>query len=207
MKCSEIQDLFGIYFDLPETDMRRRQVDEHVARCEECREEFEIWRESTELILMAKDEPVPLLPTAPLTRNVMDRIYKDESWRLPVANRIYAIPYKLRRNLTAFIALCLAVFMISFLFSLTDSGGKKSAEAETVSAYGFKQVARASANPADALNVHTMTRPTLASAGPTIIDPVKVGPIRTVPDYLLTLSILGLISALLTMNWLARTRA
>lgn len=206
MKCSDIQELFGIYFDLPEGDERRRSVDDHIRGCESCREEFEMWKESTDLIRMAKEDTVPYLIDAPrVSDQVMSRIYKSESWKMPVSDRIYAIPYKLRRNMTAVIAFCLALFMVSLMYNFMDNDVNLSAQA--TAQYGIKQAAKVSESPSDALNVHTMSRAVVASASPTIIDPVKLGPIRTVPDYLLSLSILGLISTLLIMNWLSRTRA
>jgi predicted anti-sigma-YlaC factor YlaD len=206
MTCTEIQDLFGVYFDLPEEDPRRADVDAHIAVCESCREEFLIWEESTDLIRMAKDDTVPHLYAAPpITDNVMKRIYQDESWRLPVSNRIYSIPFKLRRNMTAVIAFFLALFIVSFLYSAMD--GPVTIAGDTTGSYGVVQAAKASANAADSLNVHKMVGTTLASASPTMIDPVKIGPIKTVPDYFLSLSILGLISTLLIMNWLSRTRS
>jgi hypothetical protein len=206
MKCNEIQDLFGIYFDLQEDDPRRQSVDLHIKGCESCREEFEMWEESTDLIRLAKEDTAPLqLSTSRVTNEVMNRIYQSESWRMPVSDRIYSIPYQLRRNMTMIISFCLALFMVSFMYNFMDDDIDKTIQAS--SQYGIKQAAKASENPADALNVHSMGRATLASASPTIIDPVKLGPIRTVPDYLLSLSILGLISTLLIMNWLSRTRA
>lgn len=207
MTCTEVQELFGVYFDLPEEDSRRADVDAHIAVCESCREEFIIWEESTDLIRMAKDDTEPFLYTAPpITDSVMKRIYRDESWRLPVTNRIYAIPFKLRRNMTAVIAFFLALFLVSFLYSAMDGPGTI-AMGNSSGSYGVVQAAKASANAADSLNVHNMVGPTLASASPTMIDPVKIGPIKTVPDYFLSLSLLGLISTLLIMNWLSRTRS
>lgn len=205
MKCENIQELFGVYFDLPEGDERRSQVDQHILTCLSCREEFEMWEESADLIRLSQEEPEPFLYTAPpVSDQVMKRIYETEGWRTPVSNRIYYIPYKLRRNISAVIAFCLALFMISFVHTLLNND---STSAESSTNYGINQAAKAVVNPADSLNVHSMPRTTMASAGPTIIDPVKIGPIRSVPDYLLSLSILGLISALLIMNWLSRTRA
>lgn len=204
MKCEEFQELFGIYFDLPEDDPRRVLVNRHIEECPVCREEFQLWAESAELIRLAQNEPEPLLYTSPLVSDqVMKRIYSDESWRMPVPNRIYSIPYKLRRNLTGIIAFCLALFCISFVHTLLNDGNE---QADVSDNYGINQAAKASVNPASALNVHSMSRTTFASVAPTIIDPVKIGPIRSVPDYLLSLSILGLISTLLIMNWLSRTR-
>jgi predicted anti-sigma-YlaC factor YlaD len=205
MKCEEIQELLGTYFDLPEDDVRRAAVDQHILECEACREEFRMWEESADLIRLAQEEPGPYLyMSPPVADQVMSRIYQSEGWRTPVSNRIYSIPYKLRRNMTAIIAFCLALFMISFVHTLMN--GEKVAESEASNNYGINQAAKATINPANSLNVHSMSRTTLASAGPAIIDPVKIGPIRTVPDYLLSLSILGLISTLLIMNWLSRTK-
>ena len=31
MKCSEIQELFGVYWDLPNDDLRRAAVDKHIS--------------------------------------------------------------------------------------------------------------------------------------------------------------------------------
>jgi hypothetical protein len=36
---------------------------------------------------------------------------------------------------------------------------------------------------------------------------IRMGPIRTYPDYFVVLSLLGLTSTLLIMNWLSRTKA
>ncbi|WP_438445622.1 anti-sigma factor family protein [Gorillibacterium sp. sgz5001074] len=205
MKCNEVQELFGVYFDVPDDDPRRASVDEHIKTCGSCREEFEMWEESTDLIRLAKEDTEPYLVTSlPVTNRVMSRIYTDESWRMPVTGRIYSIPYKLRRNLTAVIAFCLALFVVSFVYQFNESDSR---DVQASAQYGIKQTAKASDNPADSLNVHSMSRATLVSASPTIIDPVKLGPIRTVPDYALSMSILGLISTLLIMNWLNRTRA
>jgi hypothetical protein len=36
---------------------------------------------------------------------------------------------------------------------------------------------------------------------------IRMGPIRSYPDYMVVLSLLGLTATLLIMNWLSRTRA
>jgi predicted anti-sigma-YlaC factor YlaD len=207
MKCSEIQDLFGVYFDLPEDDPLRISVDAHVKGCQTCREEHEIWIESTALIQTVRDIPLRANKSTAISNRVMSQIYETESWRMPVHDRIYAIPYKLRRNLTAVIALCLAVFMFSFLYSIVNGGTGNTMLSEQ-SPYGFHQAANASANTVDlSLNVHSMTRTAFATTNASMIEPLKLGPIHSYPDYFLALSLLGLISTLLIMNWFSRTRA
>jgi hypothetical protein len=209
MKCDDIQELFGIYFDLPDNDLRRKCVDEHILRCRECAEEFDIWQESTHLIQSVHDIPQMPPKSAPIANKVMNRIYQDESWRIPVTERIYEIPYKLRRNLTAMIALCLAIFMFSFLFNLVYTDRNKNVLADEPAPFGFNQVASASgvntANSGDN-GTPALSKSAVASTSAIIVEPIKLSSIRT-PDYWLALSLLGLISALLTMNWFSRTRA
>lgn len=207
MKCEDIQERLGIYFDLPEEDEDRIAVDEHIRQCETCREEFRIWEESADLIRLSQEESEPVLYSSPMvTDSVMKRIYQQEGWRAPVSNRIYSISFALRRKLTIMAAFFVALFLVSFLHTAYNT--QHSAEADlSTNDYGINQAAKATINPADSLNVHSMPHTTLASISPTIIDPVKIGPLRSMPDYMLSLSILGLISTLLIMNWLSRTRA
>jgi hypothetical protein len=208
MKCDDIQQLFGIYFDLPDDDLRRKCVDEHILRCRECAEEFDIWLESTNLIRSMHEIPQMSIKSTPIANKVMDRIYEDESWRVPVTDRIYQIPYKLRRNLTAIIALCMAVFMVSFLFNLVYMNNSTLTTTEE-SPFGFNQVASASgvsSNGDVVSDTAVLSATAVASTSALIVEPIKLSSIHT-PDYWLALSLLGLISALLIMNWLSRTRS
>ncbi len=205
MKCEDIQERLGIYFDLPEGDEDRIAVDDHIRQCESCREEFRIWEESADLIRLSQEETEPVLYSAPMvTDQVMKRIYQQEAWRTPISNRIYSISFALRRKLTIMAAFFVALFLVSFLHTAYNT--QHSAEPVPTKDYGINQAAKATINPADSLNVHSMPNTAMASVSPTIIDPVKIGPLRSMPDYMLSLSILGLISTLLIMNWLSRTR-
>jgi hypothetical protein len=208
MKCDDIQELFGIYFDLPDDDLRRKCVDEHILRCRDCAEEFEIWLESTSLIREIHVTPQMPSKSTHIANNVMNRIYEDESWRIPVSDRIYQIPYKLRRNLTAIIALCLAVFVVSFLVNLVYPSHSILNTVEA-SPSGFNTIASAAGKAAGIMTVadkEAFSEAAVASTSALIVDPIKLSYIHT-PNYWLALSLLGLISALLTMNWLSRTRS
>ncbi|WP_231571078.1 anti-sigma factor family protein [Gordoniibacillus kamchatkensis] len=206
MKCSEIQELFGLYWDLPNDDLRRQAVDKHIDHCSACAEEFQFWKETGDLIRMATTDDVPEEPY-PISRKVMDRIYEDETWRIPVAERMYAISFKMRRNLTAVIAFCLALFMFSFLFSLVYED-RSAPQAGDTPVFGLQapQVISASAK-SSSMDGHTMTA--MASIGQPMIEPLKyhVGPIDSYSHYLLALSILGIICTMLIMNWFSRTKA
>lgn len=206
MKCNEVQELLPVYWDLPAEDERRLQADKHIHGCAACREEFEIWRESTELIRSTLhetnrqeiEEPAPTI-----SGRVMKRIYEDEPWRLPVTERVYNFSYTLRRNLTAAIAFSLALFMFSFLYSLIYTGPADDGFASESITFGIQPVASASSGQGNAIDSGLLT----ASIRPQEPFMFKDGLIQSYPDYLLVLSLLGLTVTLLIMNWLSRTKA
>ncbi|MGO4271400.1 anti-sigma factor [Paenibacillus sp. TAF58] len=209
MKCSEIQELFGVYWDLPNDDLRRAAVDEHIATCAECAEEFQIWEESTILIRSAAIES-DLSDYEPMVSGkVMNRIYENESWRIPVSERMYAISYTLRRNLTAVIAFCLALFVFSFLFAIVYDGTPQSSIATADNSLFDLQAPQAlKTSDTESMNGHKMGD-AVASLNPSFMEPLRfhVGPIHSYPHYLLVVSILGLIATIIIMNWLSRTKA
>ncbi|UJF36172.1 anti-sigma factor family protein [Paenibacillus hexagrammi] len=209
MKCSDIQELFGVYWDLPNDDLRRAAVDQHIAGCPDCAEEYQIWEESTILIRSASlDKELPEYE-ATVSNHVMNRIYQDESWRIPVPDRMYAISYKLRRNLTAVIAFCLALFMFSFLFAVVYGESPESSMAKADnSLYDLQAPQALKSDSSESMNGRQMVT-AVASLNNSFMEPLSfhVGPIHSYPHYLLVVSILGLISTMLIMNWLSRTKA
>lgn len=209
MKCEDIHDWFGVYWDLPEHDSNRRAVDEHIKLCKACEEEFEIWRESTQLIRTTASEKPYVSREKSVSSSVMKRIYDDESWRIPASDRLHLFSFKLRRNLTAAISFCIALFVFTFLFSLlnvTNTDGIPLAQESNVfGRLGDPVVVAASGG--ESMNVHTM--PTAVASLKGFNEPFmyRVGPIQTVKDYMLFVSLLGLTCTLLIMNWLTRTRS
>ncbi|MDD9267657.1 anti-sigma factor family protein [Paenibacillus sp. GCM10023248] len=209
MKCSEIQELFGVYWDLPNDDLRRTAVDEHIATCAECAEEFQIWEESTILIRTSAIEGELPDYEPMVSSKVMNRIYEDESWRIPVTERMYTISYKLRRNLTAVFALFLALFAFSFLFAVVYDGTPESTIAAADNSLFDLQAPQAmKSTGTESMNGHKMVD-AVASLNPSFMEPLRfhVGPIHSYPHYLLVISILGLITTIIIMNWLSRTKA
>ncbi len=205
MNCNHIQDLLPIYWDLPEHDLRRMLVDEHVKECACCAEEFRLWEESTDMIRNMIDEPASdAEPDSTTAKSVMDRIYRDEVWRVPVTDRLYRISDKLRRTVTALIVCCITLFVFSFLYSVThDRPVPKQVSIITdTSIFGLQSPQLASQSSL------SLDDSRMSSAVASISEPFmyKIGPIHTYPDYLLALSLLGLTCTLLIMNWLSRTR-
>jgi hypothetical protein len=202
MKCVEIQELLGTYWDLPKEDIRRLQVDEHIRRCMSCKEEFEIWQESTHLIQNLRLGPLQPKEPVKVSKQVMNRIYTDESWRIPVANRAYSISYKMRRNVSAVLAFCLTLFIFSFVYSVVFVPPAEEAYTFNNST-GLLPVANALGENSTSAE-HIQGVPIASISDPLIIH---MGIIKTYPDYLVVISLLGIISLLLTLNWLSRIRA
>lgn len=209
MKCEEIQEMLGVYWDLPERDDKRQNVDEHIRTCETCAEEFEIWRESTDLIRSAAEDNEPSYPSGPVAASVMQRIYHDEAWRMPIGDRMYNFSYKLRRNLSFVIASCLALFIFAFVFSVIDErrGSEQAAGTES-SVFGrLNDPIVVASGQDDSMDGHRMATAVASLQGFSKPFTYRVGPIHTMQDYMLFLSLIGLTSTLLIMNWLSRTRS
>ncbi|WP_426453595.1 anti-sigma factor family protein [Paenibacillus sp. S-38] len=206
MKCEDIHEWLGVYWDLPENDPNRESVDRHILDCPDCAEEFEIWQESTELIRSAAGREELPGPAVSVSSNVMSRIYADESWRVPVGVKLYDFSSKLRRNLTALIGLSIAAFLFTFFISLNGEPAPKPGLVEQASIFGRIGDPIAAASGQESMNVRSM--PTAVASLKGFNEPFmySVGPIHTVRDYLLFISLLGLTATLLTMNWLFRTR-
>jgi hypothetical protein len=202
MKCDEVRDLLADYWELPEGDWNRRRVDEHAKGCRGCSEELEIWRESALLIQSIDFNDEPALPErGTVSASVMDRIYTDESWRLPVTEKLYAIPHRLRIRLLSLIAGCLAMFGCGFLYYVTSPG----MTASYVPSSGMMTVSALGGGDTMEFSIAGVEGVPVASIG----DPIVLGlsVVESYPNYLFVLSLLGMICALLTMNWLARIRA
>ena len=198
IKCEDLLELIPDYPELPEGDPRRILVDEHVKECDSCREQLEIWLEGSALIQSAALEaPDPVLERVSVSESVMQRIYAEESWRMPVAERLYRIPYRLRIRLLTLVASCLALFGCGVLFRLLPPGtfGPRPS-------YGIMSVNALGKSSGFSLTV--LEGVPVASIG----DPVVLGlSLNHYPDYLLALSLIGIICSILTMNWLARIRS
>ncbi|MCZ8520520.1 zf-HC2 domain-containing protein [Paenibacillus mucilaginosus] len=192
---------------MPQNDPGREQVDHHIRFCPDCAEEFQIWQESTELIRTAAGQGELPGPAVSVSSNVMSRIYADESWRVPVSERLYDFSSKLRRNVTALIGLSIAAFLFTFFLSLNADPAAQHHKAMEASIFGrIGDPVAAASGSGESMNVHSM--PTAVASLKGFNEPFmySVGPIHTVRDYLLFVSLLGLTATLLTMNWLFRTR-
>jgi len=199
MRCLQVQESLGNYWDLPDADKERIMVDEHLLSCEACREEFRIWQESEQLIRDFSENDEEMASFDRVNQDVMERIYSEQSWLMPIPTRSYQFTRTFRRNMTAVIACCMAIFVSGLFYLLIGYNGSSSAEVAKLT--GLLDTADAS-NDSSLISVSFYADVPVAS----ISDPIILNVVPTVPQYWVAFSLLGMIMTLLILNWFSRTR-
>lgn len=198
MKCHDIRQTFGVYWDLAEDDPDRLLVNEHIDGCQECMEEFKLWEESERLIRSLSELDEVIGPVDHVNRGVMDRIYAEEAWYMPVPSRSHQFSRAFRRNAAVAIACCMAMFICGLFYMVT---GNQDASTDMAKLTGMLE-------PVNAVSQSGMVGEDIYAEIPvaSISDPIVLKVVPTFPQYWVALSILGMIMALLILNWLSRTR-
>ncbi|WP_139999550.1 MULTISPECIES: anti-sigma factor family protein [Paenibacillus] len=199
MKCNDAQDKFGEYWDLSEHDGERIAIDAHLLECKSCAEQFRIWEESEDMIRFLSEDDDHLELTEHMNRNVMDRIYAEQSWLMPVPHKSYQFSKSFRRNIALIVAACMAMFACALIVFVFDNPGGAS-QAEIAELSGLMDTANASGD--GMITAGFYAEVPVAS----ISDPFVLKVMPAFPQYYVALSLLGMIMTLLILNWLSRTR-
>ncbi|MCM3627472.1 zf-HC2 domain-containing protein [Paenibacillus glycanilyticus] len=199
MKCDDVQDKFDIFGALSEEDTEREAMEAHLLDCEHCSEQYRLWEESEEMIRkLSEEDEVVSAQMEHVNRSVMDRIYAEQSWLMPVSQKSYYFSPAFRRNLAIVLSACLAVFVCSFIFFI--NGNDKGTSEETMAQItGLMDTANASGSD---FVVSAEFEVPVAS----VSDPFVLQVVPTFPQYWVALSMLGIVMSLLILNWLSRTR-
>lgn len=211
VKCEQVQEWIAGYWDMELNDFRKRTVERHIRTCPVCRSEFELWKESTELIRASNEhEPVTAIqsgianhPTG-TAGAVLNRIYMNEEWRRPVVDRSYRISYRAFRRLAASAAFFLAVFIVSFSYSLFSIIPGNHASDELV---GLQPVAMIASD--HMLHSTDGTLDELAGSVASLTVPMTLTqePAQSDLNFMLVFSLVGMVTVVLMMNWFSRIRA
>jgi len=199
MKCEEASEWISVYRELPESSQERLAVDEHIAQCPECAEQFRWWDESADLIsqLPIMDETgISDWQSDSLSRDVMNRIYTEQSWYMPAVRKTYAFTQGFRMKIALLLSGLFAVFGCAFLYTAWNrlSGGDNHA-------VGVMETANAFAV-GDGAVAQTVVVPVAS-----LSDPIVLHVSPTMPEYWVALSLLGMIMMLLILNWFSRVRS
>lgn len=200
MRCEDWQNKFSMYWNLPEDDPERIEMEAHMLDCEQCAGQFRLWEESEELIRQLAEEAALAVPSEHVNRTVMDRIYSEQSWLMPVPSKSYQFSKSFRRNLAIVIAACMAMFACAFFVFVFDNRNATPQE-EMQQLSGLIDTVNASSDSVF-MTAGFYAEVPVAS----ISDPFVLTIVPAFPQYYVALSLLGLVMALLILNWLSRTR-
>lgn len=201
MKCKDMQQLLGKYWDLPENDLRRIAVSEHIRKCPLCANEYKVWEESAQLITDVSLDISELPTDTSISSAVMNRIYAEESWRRPVTERLYTLTKRARVRLSACIAIFLAIFVASLVYAALEQPEEQNVYAFRPGVVPVMSVEEQRGMYDSVILQHEV--PTASVTAPFMLD---VGSMDSSPNYVVVLSILGIVVTLLIMNWLSRLR-
>lgn len=198
MKCEEVSEWLGAYRDLPEMSPERLALESHIAGCPDCKEEFRLWEESTELI-----RQLPLIEDAArandvssrINRDVMNRIYAEQSWFMPAVRKTYTFTNGFRMKIAVMLAGLLTLFGTAFLYTAWNriSGGDNRF-------VGVMEATNAIAIDNNS-GIQTMLVPVAS-----LSDPIVLAVTPAMPEYWVALSLFGMIMMLLILNWFSRVR-
>ncbi|HEY2492586.1 MAG TPA: anti-sigma factor [Paenibacillus sp.] len=199
MKCWEAQELFGLMWDLPVDDPRRLMLQQHLSTCSDCTAEFQLWEESHHLIQILSDDEVTDTQLEAMNRNVMERIYRESPWLIQDHSKPFAVSGITRRHLSMWIAGCLMLFLVSFLFFMMM--GNPSSE-DTPSANGILPTGIAGSSTL----LQQQEKLNLPDLNSGIIEPLVITMGPSHPQYWMLLSILSVALALFSLSRLSRIR-
>lgn len=197
MNCEEAQELMEYVWDLPDNDLRRIRLRQHVQTCGSCAMEYEMWEDSLRLV-HALEHEVSEARAEAINRNVMDRIYRDFPRLVEENEKGKSVGRIFRKRLTILISGFAALFGVSFLyFFLKGNTHKLQPEVPTTGILPTGVVGDGSA-------VTESQQYIIPRINSGIIDPLVVNMDPSQPQYWMLLSILGVGLALFFLMRLNR---
>ncbi|MCE5169542.1 hypothetical protein LQV63_09485 [Paenibacillus profundus] len=196
MKCAEALEWLSVYSDMPADDPQRQAIDKHLSECEACAEQFAVWAASEHWVEEEADMEYSANPAAGFQMSsVMDRIYKEQDWLMPVHRRSQILSLRSRNMLAGIISFCMAIFLCALVVLLIRNGQSNMEEMSglipTVLA-GSEQ---------SSWSTMSIELPVAS-----VSDPMILHVVPTIPNYWIALSLFGVTFALLLLNWLTRVR-
>lgn len=201
MNCNEAQELFALVWDLPKSHPQRIAFQAHLAGCEECSEQFEVWEEA-QMLLHSIPAPVTEQQAERVNRNVMDRIYAESPWLLPEEAKVNRFSAAIRKHMSLWIAAFLAIFLCSFLYMAMFKPAVSEAEKSNVITTGILETGVAgSASSSSELYQYSIPQADKGS----IIEPFVVSMGPAYPQYWMALSLLAIGMALFSLGRMHRS--
>ncbi|MBR2563244.1 MAG: anti-sigma factor [Paenibacillus sp.] len=201
MNCNEAQELFALVWDLPDSHPQRIAFQAHLAGCEECSEQFDVWEEA-QMLLHSIPVPVTEQQAERVNRNVMDRIYMESPWLLPEEAKVNRFSAAIRKHMSLWIAAFLAIFLCSFLYMAMFKPEISEAEKSNAMTTGILETGVAGST-ASSSGLYKYNIPQ-ADQG-SIIEPFVVSMSPAYPQYWMALSLLAIGMALFSLGRMHRS--
>lgn len=198
MNCNEIKPYLDSYWRLDEEDPLRIEIEAHIFDCEHCMCKVGYDAETFSFSDFSYDQVVS--DASAVNKNVMDRIYAEQSWYMPIASKSYQFSKTFRRNIAIIIASCLAMFSVALFFFIFDY--KKEVNTTIAQVSGVVDIAKATNESFATLAIYKGQIPVAS-----ISDPIILQVVPAFPQYYVALSLLGIIMTILVMNWFTRTKS
>lgn len=197
MKCEEAQELMEYVWDLPDNDLRRIRLRQHIQQCGSCAMEYEMWEDSLKIVHELEHDVSEARAEA-LNRNVMDRIYRDFPRMVEENEKGTAVGRVFRKRLTLMISGFAALFGSSFLY-FAMRGNTKESQPELPTT-GILPTGVAG----NGSMVNDTPHYNIPQTNSGIIDPMVVSMDPSQPQYWMVLSVLGVGLALFFLMKLNR---
>lgn len=201
MNCHEAQELFASVWDLPKSHPQRIAFHAHLAGCEECSAQFEVWEEA-QMLLHSIPVPVTEQQAERVNLNVMDRIYAESPWLFPEEAKVNRFSAAIRKHMSLWIAAFLAIFLCSFLYMAMFKPEVSEAEKSNVVTTGILETAVAGGTSSSS-GLYQYNIPQ-ADKG-SIIEPFVVSMAPAYPEYWMGLSLLAIGMALFSLGRMHRS--
>lgn len=197
MKCAEALEWISNYVDMPVDDPQREAIDHHLEGCEACAEQFAVWSASMDWMEDEAELELDAEQTSSLAASrVMDRIYDEQQWLMPVHRRSHALSLRSRQVIAGIIAFCMAMFLCALIFLLIRN------EQSNINAVSGVLPTALAGSDHSGLDTFTIELPVASNVG----EPAILHVVPTIPHYWIALSLFGVTFALLLLNWLTRVR-
>lgn len=201
MKCDDILKYVDQYWTMDDNNLTKIEIEAHLCDCEHCANLFDLgmfsshqsstWSDNSDFSMTADGVRV--------TNNVMDRIYEENDWAMPVYKRKYQFTQSFKRNIAIIISASLTMLFIAMFTFLSQDGHVSSNKIEaSQSGVIDVGVAKSSTQSIDILSEHV--------AVASLTDPIVMKAVPTYSHYYIALSIIAIIGTLLILNWFSRTK-
>lgn len=196
MNCEEAQELMEYVWDLPDNDLRRIRLRQHIQTCGLCAMEYEMWEDSLSIVHELKHD-VSEARAENINRNVMDRIYRDFPRLVEENEKEKSVGRSFRKRSILLISGFGALFTSSSLYFAIRGNTKPQPE---IPVTGILPTGVAGNGSVVTDGQHY----NIPGTNSGIIDPLVVGMDPSQPQYWMVLSVLGIGLALFFLMRLNR---